>query len=125
MPNGIQFFYMFPSPLGDEVLKPGYIKDGKRGDQPMFPSPLGDEVLKPFAKFCPSLFDNNKISFRPLSGMRCLNHAIAYADSSSTEYEFPSPLGDEVLKPQNITHFDKTISQHMFPSPLGDEVLKP
>ena len=90
-----------------------------------FPSPLGDEVLKPFAKFCPSLFDNNKISFRPLSGMRCLNHAIAYADSSSTEYEFPSPLGDEVLKPQNITHFDKTISQHMFPSPLGDEVLKP
>ena len=73
MPNGIQFFYMFPSPLGDEVLKPGYIKDGKRGDQPMFPSPFGDEVLKPFAKFCPSLFDNNKISFRPLSGMRCLN----------------------------------------------------
>ena len=90
---------MFPSPLGDEVLKPGYIKDGKRGDQPMFPSPFGDEVLKPFAKFCPSLFDNNKISFRPLSGMRCLNLDLDFATIPNSHLLFPSPLGDEVLKP--------------------------
>ena len=36
-----------------------------------FPSPLGDEVLKPPAKG--STNTTSRSSFRPLSGMRCLN----------------------------------------------------
>ena len=63
----------FPSPLGDEVLKPlreelGY----SRSEFAKFPSPLGDEVLK------------------PQKDTRTAKKIVA---------EFPSPLGDEVLKP--------------------------
>ena len=61
----------FPSPLGDEVLKP---RKRRRVRQPrkLFPSPLGDEVLKPWE----------------------------WNSVNSGFVRFPSPLGDEVLKPR-------------------------
>ena len=39
--------------------------------------------------------------------------------------KFPSPLGDEVLKPIWNSIFNKQYMKNPFPSPLGDEVLKP
>ena len=85
----------FPSPLGDEVLKP-MIKIIVTEYKATFPSPLGDEVLKPHT--LRYLSNGYQKCFRPLSGMRCLNQsaqnlvALVYG-------KFPSPLGDEVLKP--------------------------
>ena len=38
--------------------------------------------------------------------------------------KFPSPLGDEVLKPIDAIG-SKGLGAKAFPSPLGDEVLKP
>ena len=38
---------------------------------------------------------------------------------------FPSPLGDEVLKPVLRLLICMLTILSMFPSPLGDEVLKP
>ena len=63
----------FPSPLGDEVLKPLYLDLVELSDFVAFPSPLGDEVLKPYMDMDGTLLD--LYGFRPLSGMRCLNHA--------------------------------------------------
>ena len=61
-----------------------------------FPSPLGDEVLKPqyLNRARQQLY-----SFRPLSGMRCLNLGVPAAKVLVQFEKFPSPLGDEVLKP--------------------------
>ena len=62
-------------------------------------------------------------SFRPLSGMRYLNLKTQREREKRAAQMFPSPLGDEVLKP---LYYD-TVQPDMiaFPSPLGDEVLKP
>ena len=62
----------FPSPLGDEVLKP--LKDGSVlfSQSDGFPSPLGDEVLKPINhEGLKGITEGER--FRPLSGMRYLN----------------------------------------------------
>ena len=63
-----------------------------------FPSPLGDEVLKPRKE---SGKDGSQlyVCFRPLSGMRCLNREGVATLYKVTTKKFPSPLGDEVLKP--------------------------
>ena len=65
-----------------------------------FPSPLGDEVLKPLQRL--HFVSILHIRFRPLSGMRCLN-LFDNADGSKKVKMFPSPLGDEVLKPDANT----------------------
>ena len=63
-----------------------------------FPSPLGDEVLKPTVlRYRAAGYDS--CSFRPLSGMRCLNQAATNLIALIFGKGFPSPLGDEVLKP--------------------------
>ena len=64
---------LFPSPLGDEVLKPENLKGITESELREFPSPLGDEVLKPqyLNRARQQLY-----SFRPLSGMRCLNLSL-------------------------------------------------
>ena len=77
----------------------------------VFPSPLGDEVLKPPQKDQWPWHPWER--FRPLSGMRYLNHAIL--EWCRREYEFPSPLGDEVLKPI-------LIYRHLFPKKVGVSV---
>ena len=46
--NPITFEQMFPSPLGDEVLKPvSQPGTHRKQNGRTFPSPLGDEALKP------------------------------------------------------------------------------
>ena len=64
-----------------------------------FPSPLGDEVLKPqyLNRARQQLY-----SFRPLSGMRCLNLRPYQVEAVESVFRFPSPLGDEVLKPYQL-----------------------
>ena len=69
---------------------------------------------------------NYIISFRPLSGMRCLNRLKNEKEVMELlGLKFPSPLGDEVLKPIWNSIFNKQYMKNPFPSPLGDEVLKP
>ena len=87
-----------------------------------FPSPLGDEVLKPLQRL--HFVSILHIRFRPLSGMRCLN-LFDNADGSKKVKMFPSPLGDEVLKPWYTAIYQAKQTLRKFPSPLGDEVLKP
>ena len=87
----------FPSPLGDEVLKPRRSCKSSERNKGLFPSPLGDEVLKPIM--------------------------LSAAISVGSQLLFPSPLGDEVLKPSKNCRWTSYLFK--VPSPLGDEVLKP
>ncbi len=48
-----------------------------------------------------------------------------YDDEVMSVLEFPSPLGDEVLKPYGYVEKIEPEIFSEFPSPLGDEVLKP
>ena len=90
-----------------------------------FPSPLGDEVLKPFAKtFCISLMAIR--CFRPLSGMRCLNHhQPKIFDDEETKKSFRPLSGMRYLNQPFFNRLADLIDPTWFPSPLGDEVLKP
>ena len=54
--------------------------------------------------------------------MRCLNPVRTHCPQEELP-KFPSPLGDEVLKPWDTNSIDLIVFE--FPSPLGDEVLKP
>ena len=56
--------------------------------------------------------------------MRYLNLGAAFIPCIVESIEFPSPLGDEVLKP-TLPVTETRGYGISFPSPLGDEVLKP
>ena len=57
----------------------------------------------------PAKVGTSTASFRPLSGMRYLNLGCSLDDIIGKPVKFPSPLGDEVLKPlvENVSYKDQ------------------
>ena len=57
----------------------------------------------------PAKVGTSTASFRPLSGMRYLNLGCSLHPKSNKLDPFPSPLGDEVLKPlvENVSYKDQ------------------
>ena len=105
----------FPSPLGDEVLKPNGTPEQQEEQRKSFRPLSGMRYLNLGALRGNGITAQG--SFRPLSGMRYLNRGYRRTEQDRFNAEFPSPLGDEVLKPAKAgSSFSEVESRVSVPS---------